>query len=78
MAETDAKEDGDAELESAESAEPAEPDTEEADEESSGAVSEDDLSGKSKEELVDMFARMLETEPVQTLRKSMEAIKVAF
>ena len=75
VAETDAKEDGDAEPESAEA---AEPDTEEADEESSGAVSEDDLSGKSKEELVDMFARMLETEPVQTLRKSMEAIKVAF
>ena len=75
VAETDAKEDGDAEPESAEA---AEPDTEEADEESSDAVSEDDLSGKSKEELVDMFARMLETEPVQTLRKSMEAIKVAF
>ena len=75
VAETDARKDDDAEPESAES---AEPETEEADEESSGAVSEDDLSGKSKEELVDMFARMLETEPVQTLRKSMEAIKVAF
>lgn len=41
-------------------------------------VSEDDLGGRSREELVEMFARMLETEPVQTLRKSMEAIKVAF
>ena len=49
-----------------------------ADDESAAAVSEDDLSGKSKEELVEMFATMLETRPVQTLRKSMEAIKVAF
>ncbi len=37
-----------------------------------------DYSGKTKEELVAEFARLLETRPVQTLRADVEAIKVAF
>lgn len=41
-------------------------------------VDKNNLNGKSKQELVDMFAELLETEPVQTLRKSVEAIKIAF
>ena len=36
------------------------------------------LSGKNKAELVALFAEMLETQPVQNLRKNAEAIKVAF
>ena len=49
-----------------------------AEELSAEEVDKNDLSGKSKQELVDMFASLLETEPVQTLRKSVEAIKIAF
>ncbi len=45
---------------------------------SAAEVDKDDLSGKSKQELVEKFAAMLEEEPVQTLRKSVEAIKIAF
>ena len=49
-----------------------------AEEEAAADVDKNDLSGKSKQELVDMFATLLESEPVQTLRKSVEAIKIAF
>ncbi len=49
-----------------------------AEELSAADVDKNDLSGKSKQELVDMFESLLETEPVQTLRKSVEAIKIAF
>ena len=37
-----------------------------------------DLTGKTKEELLDMFSEMLATKPVQSLRRDVEAIKVAF
>ena len=49
-----------------------------AEELSAADVDKNDLSGKSKQELVDMFEALLESEPVQTLRKSVEAIKIAF
>ena len=49
-----------------------------AEELSAEDVDTNDLSGKNKQELVEMFASLLETEPVQTLRKSVEAIKIAF
>ncbi len=49
-----------------------------AEEEAVADVDKNDLSGKSKQELVEIFANMLESEPVQTLRKSVEAIKIAF
>ena len=51
---------------------------EETAEEAAAEVDKTDLGGKSKRELVEMFAEMLEKEPVQTLRKSVEAIKIAF
>ena len=52
---------------------------EETQEELSAAdVDKDDLSNKSKQELVELFESLLETEPVQILRKSVEAIKIAF
>lgn len=51
---------------------------EETAEEAAAEVGKTDLGGKSKRELVEMFAEMLEKEPVQTLRKSVEAIKIAF
>lgn len=37
-----------------------------------------DLSGKSAQELVELFATLLESKPVQSLRRDAEAIKVAF
>ena len=37
-----------------------------------------DLAGKSKEELLAIFARMLEERPVQSLRRDVEALKIAF
>ena len=49
-----------------------------AEEEAAADVDRGDLSGCTKQELVDKFAAMLENEPVQTLRKSVEAIKIAF
>lgn len=49
-----------------------------AEELSAADVDKNDLSGKSKQELVEMFEELLSTEPVQTLRKSVEAIKIAF
>ncbi|MBR6662389.1 MAG: DUF349 domain-containing protein [Alistipes sp.] len=53
-------------------------DEETAEEQAAEEVDNNDLSGKSKQELVDMFSELLENEPVQTLRKSVEAIKIAF
>ena len=41
-------------------------------------VNKGDLSDKSKQELVAMFAELLSVEPVHTLRKKVEAIKIAF
>ena len=49
-----------------------------AEEVAAADVDKNDLSGKSKQELVELFAALLESEPVQTLRKSVEAIKIAF
>ena len=49
-----------------------------AEEESAADVDKGDLNGRSKQELVDLFSYLLESEPVQTLRKSVEAIKIAF
>ena len=37
-----------------------------------------DLASKTKSELVELFARLLEEKPIQTLRAGVEAIKVAF
>ena len=49
-----------------------------AEEESAAEVDKGDLNGRSKQELVDLFSSLLESEPVQTLRKNVEAIKIAF
>jgi len=49
-----------------------------AEELSAADVDKSDLSGMSKQELVEKFESLLATEPVQTLRKSVEAIKIAF
>ena len=49
-----------------------------AEEEAAADVDKGDLSTRSKPELIDLFASLLESEPVQTLRKSVEAIKIAF
>ncbi|MDE7070061.1 MAG: DUF349 domain-containing protein [Alistipes sp.] len=38
----------------------------------------EELNGKSKEELLSIFARMLAERPVQTLRRDVEALKIAF
>ncbi len=43
-----------------------------------GGESADLLTGKSKAELVDYFAVILQNEPVQTLRHRVEAIKIEF
>ena len=43
-----------------------------------GDAAEERLVGKSKEELLDLFAAMLAEQPVQTLRREVEAIKIAF
>ena len=40
--------------------------------------SEDRFAGKSNEELVGLFARMLEEQPVQSIRRDVEALKIAF
>lgn len=40
--------------------------------------SEDRFAGKSKEELVGLFARMLEEQPVQSILRDVEALKIAF
>ncbi len=36
------------------------------------------LTGKNKDELVSLFAELLEQQPVQTLRREVEALKIAF
>ncbi|MDE6446471.1 MAG: DUF349 domain-containing protein [Alistipes sp.] len=36
------------------------------------------FAGRSKEELVGLFARMLEEQPVQAIRREVEALKIAF
>ncbi len=54
-------------------------DEEVVDEEAIDAPSDEDtFAGKSKAELVDLLARVLSTEPVQSLRRTVEAIKIAF
>ena len=42
------------------------------------AASEQRFEGKNKEELVALFAQMLAEQPVQTLRREVEALKIAF
>lgn len=49
-----------------------------AEEQAVEEVDRQDLGGMSKEQLVEMFASQLAEEPVHTLRKSVEAIKIAF
>lgn len=39
---------------------------------------EDKFAGKGKEELVALFTRMLEEQPVQSIRRDVEGIKIAF
>ena len=56
----------------------ATPEEEEAAPEEQTATDEQSLVGKSKIELVEMFAQLLETKPVQSLRGDAEAIKIAF
>ena len=50
----------------------------ETDEEESAPAAGDDLSGLDEKELVALFAAKIESEPVQTLRPVVEAIKIAF
>ena len=49
-----------------------------AEEQEAGETSSDDLSGMNEAELVALFASKIESEPVQTLRSVVEAIKIAF
>ena len=56
----------------------ATPEEEEAQPEAQMATDEQSLVGKSKTELVELFAQLLETKPVQSLRGDAEAIKIAF
>ncbi len=42
------------------------------------ATGEERFTGKNKEELVALFAQLLEEQPVQSLRRDVEAIKIAF
>lgn len=56
----------------------ATPEEEEAQPEAQMATDEPSLVGKSKTELVELFAQLLETKPVQSLRGDAEAIKIAF
>lgn len=56
----------------------ATPEEEEVQPESQMATDEQSLVGKSKAELVELFAQLLETKPVQSLRGDAEAIKIAF
>ncbi len=50
----------------------------EAIEEESAAVSTMSYVGKSKSELVELLAELLHSEPIQTLRPTVEVIKIAF
>ena len=45
---------------------------------SESAPAEDRFAGKNKEELLALFARMLEEQPIQSLRRDVEALKIAF
>ncbi len=47
-------------------------------EQEAAATANDDLSGMGEAELVALFASKIESEPVQTLRPVVEAIKIAF
>lgn len=58
--------------------EPAAEEEGEADAEALQAAASDRFVDKSKQELLELFARMLEEQPVQTLRRDVEALKVAF
>ncbi|MEE1167532.1 MAG: DUF349 domain-containing protein, partial [Alistipes sp.] len=49
-----------------------------AEEQEAAQESNDDLSGLNESELVALFASKIESEPVQTLRSVVEAIKIAF
>ncbi|MBQ4499672.1 MAG: DUF349 domain-containing protein [Alistipes sp.] len=49
-----------------------------AEEEAAATTAGDDLSGLNEEALVALFAAKIESEPVQTLRPVVEAIKIAF
>ncbi len=53
-------------------------DDETAEEQAAEDVNLQDLSSLNKEQLVELFASQLEREPIHTLRKSVEAIKIAF
>ena len=43
-----------------------------------GGESGIELAGKTKEELLSIFSKMIEERPIQTLRKEVEALKIAF
>ncbi len=47
-------------------------------EEAAEAAGEDKFAGKGKDELVALFVQMLESQPVQSLRREVEALKIAF
>ena len=47
-------------------------------EEAAATAKNDDIAGLSEAELVELLARKIESEPVQTLRSTVEAIKIAF
>ncbi len=53
-------------------------DDETAEEQAAEDVNLQDLNSLNKEQLVELFASQLESEPIHTLRKSVEAIKIAF
>ncbi len=42
------------------------------------AINGDKFAGKTKEELVDLFAQLLREQPVQSIRRDVEALKIAF
>ncbi len=50
----------------------------EADQPSGESSAEERFSGKSKTELLDLFERMLAEQPVQSIRRDVEALKIAF
>ena len=54
------------------------PEEEAAEELAAQKPEEDKFAGKGKEELVALFARMLEEQPVQSIRRDVEALKIAF
>ena len=56
----------------------ATPEEEAAEELAAQKLEEDKFAGKGKEELVALFARMLEEQPVQSIRRDVEALKIAF